>query len=43
VARSGIGAVIVERDEYLWLADSFPFPLTHELAMMQGNKKRFAR
>ncbi|WP_093758673.1 hypothetical protein [Tardiphaga sp. OK245] len=28
-------AVIVERDEYLWLPDFLPFPLTHELARMQ--------
>jgi hypothetical protein len=34
-ATSALGAVIVENDQYLWLPDSFPFPLTHELARMQ--------
>lgn len=29
------GAMIVDRDQYLWLPDYFPFPLTHELARMQ--------
>ncbi len=28
-------AAIVEDDQYLWLKDTFPFPLTHELARMQ--------
>jgi hypothetical protein len=28
-------AAIVEHDQYLWLSDFFPFPLTHELARMQ--------
>jgi hypothetical protein len=29
------GAAIVEHDQYLWLRDFYPFPLTHELARMQ--------
>ena len=29
------GAAIVENDQYLWLSDLSPFPLTHELARMQ--------
>lgn len=28
-------AAIVEQDQYLWLKDFYPFPLTHELSRMQ--------